>query len=130
MRIQFFGYADPKGFKGFTTNYDGSEIQLPVTLPAIQVSLASSQALLYDGQTLVLFPKPEPLSYPPDEKSRERVSEHIRQAEKKNGDKTLIVLVTATLIDEAGNRINSDADMAFAKNRVPQQPIIWSNAIP
>jgi hypothetical protein len=131
-RTQFFGYADPKGFKGFTTNYDGSEIQLPIALPAIQVSSASVQdALLYDDQTLVLFPKTEQLlDCPPDEKSRERVAEHIRQAEKKDGNKTLVVFVTVTLIDPAGNRLHSDDDMPFAQNAIPPQPLISETVLP
>jgi beta-lactamase regulating signal transducer with metallopeptidase domain len=122
MHIQFFGYADAKGFKGFTTNYPAGKIQLPVVLPAMQVSSASRQALLYDGQTLVLFPRPEPVSYPPDEKSRQRVTEHIREAEKKEGKKTLVAFVTVTLIDPAGNRIHSDDDRSFAQNGIPPQP--------
>lgn len=131
-RTQFFGYADPKGFKSFTTNYNGSEIHLPVTLPAIQVSSASAQdALLYDQQTLVLFPKAEQLlDCPPDQKSRERIAQHIRQAEKQDGNKTLVVLVTVTLIDPAGNRVNSDEDMPFAQNAIPRQPQISSTVMP
>jgi beta-lactamase regulating signal transducer with metallopeptidase domain len=131
-RTQFFGYADPKGFTGFTTNYNGSKIKEPVTLPAVQVSSASAQdALLYDGQTLVLFPKAEQLlDCPPDKKSRERIAQHIRQAEKKDGNKTLVAFVTITLIDPAGNRINSDEDMPFAQNAIPRQPQISSMVMP
>ncbi|HXB58630.1 MAG TPA: M56 family metallopeptidase [Candidatus Acidoferrales bacterium] len=131
-RTQFFGYADPKGFTGFTTNYNGSKIQLPVTLPAIQVSSASVQdALLYDDETLVLFPKTEHLLYcPPDEKSRERVAEHIRQAEKKEGNKTLVVFVTVTLIDPSGNRVHSEDGMPFAQNAIPPQPLISETVLP
>ena len=128
QRTQFFGYAAPKGIKGFTTNYGFGEITLPVTLPAIEKSLASANALLYDGQTLVLFPQPEPVSAAsyPDQKSRELVAAHIQKAEKQNGNKTLVVLVTVTLIDRAGNRFHSDDDMPFAPDAIPVQPQIWS----
>jgi len=131
-RTQFFGYADPKGLKGFTTNYDGGEIQLPVTLPAIQVSSASVQdALLFDDQTLVLLAKTEQLLYcSPDEKFRERVAGHIQQAEKKDGNKTLVVFVTMTLIDPVGNRLHSDDQMSFAQNTIPPQPQISDTVVP
>ena len=130
-RTRFFGYASPKGFRGITTNYNGSKIELPVTLPAIQKISASTQVNLYDGQTLVLLPKPE-ITYNggADEKYRDRIAKSIQEALKKEGNKQLIVLVTATMIDPVGNRVHSDADMAFAKNRVPQQPIIWDSVIP
>ncbi len=121
-RTQFFGYAAPKGIKEVTTNYEGSKITLPVTLPAIQMNTASSQALLYDGQTLVLFPnQPEPLFYPSDEKSQKLVDEHIRQVENQNGHKTLVVFATITLIDPAGNRLHSDKEMSFAQKGPPAQ---------
>ena len=130
-RTEFFGYADPKGIKGITTNWNGSEIKLPVSLPAVQLSSASSQALLYDGQTLVMFPKQQPLMLqsPSDEKSQQRIAKYIQQAEK-NGNKTLVVFITATLIDPVGNRMHSDKDMSFAQNSVPQQPVNWSDSSP
>lgn len=123
-RIQFFGYADTKGLKPVTTNYDGGTITLPMALPAIQMSSATASALLYDNQTLVLFPKwqPQPLFSPTDEKSRKRVLDHIAQAKKKNPGKQLVIFVTVTLIDPAGNRIHSDDEMPFAQNNVPKQP--------
>jgi beta-lactamase regulating signal transducer with metallopeptidase domain len=122
-RTQFFGYAAPKGIKGVMTNYNGEKITLPVALPAIQVSSASASALLYDGQTLVLFPKPDRLLYcAPDKKIQKLVADHISQAEKQYGDKTLVVLVTVTLVDRAGNRVHSDDDMPFAQKGVPPQP--------
>jgi hypothetical protein len=121
--IQFLGYADNKGFTG---NDNGVEIQPPAVLPQFQVtSTPAQEALLYDGQTLVLFPKDgQPLPYLPGEKSRELVTKHIRPAEKKDGNKTLLVFVTTTLIDPAGNRIHSDGQMSFAQNTIPPQPQI------
>jgi hypothetical protein len=36
-------------------------------------------------------------------------------------DKTLVVLVTATLIDPAGNRLHSDKELSFAQTGIPPQ---------
>lgn len=124
--IQFLGYADTKGFKGSTGNYNGGEIKPPAALPQFQVtSTPAQEALLYDGQTLVLFPKEgQPLPYLPGEKSQELVAEHIRPAEKKDSNKTLAVFVTVTMIDRVGNRIHSDKEMPFAQDAIPPQPQI------
>ncbi|HTR43995.1 MAG TPA: M56 family metallopeptidase [Pseudomonadales bacterium] len=125
--IKFYGYADTKGLSpSYATNSDGQKIEMPITIPVFSVGEVMDEGRLYDGQTLVLLPKPQ-FGYNgyTDEKYRDRIIQHIQQAQKKEGDKQLIVLVTATLIDPVGNRVHSDADMAFAKNRVPQQPVIW-----
>ena len=37
-------------------------------------------------------------------------------------DRELLVFITATIVDSAGNRIYSDDEMPFAKNGAPQQP--------
>jgi hypothetical protein len=70
-----------------------------ITAPSVQRNQASAQQAIYDGQTLVLFPA-----------SRQQVQ---------NKDKVLVALVTATLIDEAGDRIHTDDEMSFAQNKVP-----------
>jgi beta-lactamase regulating signal transducer with metallopeptidase domain/tetratricopeptide (TPR) repeat protein len=121
LDVSPFALAD-----GYTINLTASAERIQIKSPAIKINSASTPvALLYDGQTLVLFPKEEqPLPELTDEKSRERAAEQIRQAEKKNGNKTLVVFVTATLIDSVGNRIHSDDEMSFAQNAIPAQPQI------
>ena len=119
--IKFFGYADPQGLPPhYETNYDGRKIEVPAALPAFGIAEAKAQSTLYDGQTLVLLPKPE-YEYNGyfGEEAGKRITQHIHEAEKKDGNRPLIVLVTATLIDAVGNRIHSDAEMSFAQTRVP-----------
>ncbi|HEY4414436.1 MAG TPA: hypothetical protein VGO57_01995, partial [Verrucomicrobiae bacterium] len=36
--------------------------------------------------------------------------------------KNLMIFVTATIVDPAGNRVHSDDDLPFAQNAVPTQP--------
>jgi Flp pilus assembly secretin CpaC len=108
---KFFGYADTTtrnmfGFRSYpherwVTNSAGQKIGLPEILPVQQMNQASAKVTLTDGQTLVLFPKVEP-------QTDERLTKHIAQAEKKNGEKFLVVLITPTFVDYGGNRIHSD----------------------
>lgn len=119
--IKFFGYADPRGLPPhYGTNSDGQKIEIPIVLPAFGIAEEWAEKKLYDGQTLVLLPRPE-FEYRgnADEESRERIEQHIREAEKKEEDKVLIVLVTATLIDSVGNRVHSADEMPFAQAGFP-----------
>jgi hypothetical protein len=59
-------------------------------------------------------------------------SKFLQDAEKKNGtaDKELLVFITAWIVDPAGNRVHSDAEMRQiqekTKNYAPPQPQISS----
>lgn len=121
---KFLGYADAMGLSQDATNSAGAKVTLPVVLPIIQDYRTSTQKNLWDGQTMVLFPVPEPdyLGDESSEKFQKRVANNIGAAEKKESDKTLVVLVTATLIDQAGNRLHSNDEMPFAQKYIPQQP--------
>jgi len=107
--LKFFGYVAPhKNFFGYqypSTNVAnwvstsaGDKITLPDILPVTQPNHVSAQVTVADGETLVLFPKPDAEPDP-------RRARHIAQAEKKNGRKIMVVLVTAEIVDPAGNRV-------------------------
>ena len=110
---QFLGYASPTGLTSQTvTNRNGEKVELPAVLPAAQLNQASTQQALYDGQTLVLFPQPKQEVFNgQDENAQKRVADFIQQARNKDGDKAIIALVTATMINPAGYRIHTDADI-------------------
>ena len=73
---------------------DGKKQWGVTPLPHYRVRKIYTHAILYDGDTLVL-------GNPVDEKGQ--------PAEKPgDGKKHLLVFVTATLIDPAGNRVHSD----------------------
>jgi hypothetical protein len=38
--------------------------------------------------------------------------------------KNLMIFVTATIIDPAGNRVHSDDELPFAQNAIPSQPSV------
>ena len=46
----------------------------------------------------------------------------FRSQSKTISKKNLLVFITPTLIDPAGNRIHSEDEMPFTRDNVPQQP--------
>jgi len=107
---EFLGYADNSGLTpDYATNSAGQKIPLLIILPAFRSNYAAAKTTLADDQTLLLvFPKAEQVLFPELNAERKAsITRHIADAEKKNGEKTVIVLVTATIVDSAGNRIHS-----------------------
>jgi RNA polymerase sigma factor (sigma-70 family) len=105
----FLGYADGSNLlPDYATNSAGEQITLPIYLPAFQIKKAMTNATLADGQTLLLvLSEAEPLSFSKPNTEREaRVAQHIAEAERKNGEKTVLVLVTTDMVDAAGNRLH------------------------
>jgi len=49
------------------------------------------------------------VSFSTDAEGEASVFKHIADEEKRNGEKTTVVLVTAVIVDSAGNRIHADA---------------------
>jgi RNA polymerase sigma factor (sigma-70 family) len=106
---EFLGYADgSKLSPDYATNSAGQQITLPIYLPAFQIKKAMTNATLADGQTLLLvLSEAGPLSSSKPNAEREaRVAQHIAEAERKNGEKTVLVLVTTVMVDAAGNRLH------------------------
>ena len=106
---EFLGYADgSKLLPDYATNSAGQQIPLPINLPAIQIKKAMTSAALADGQTLLLvLSEAEPISFSKPNAEREaRVAQHIAEAERKNGEKTVLVLVTTEMVDATGKRLH------------------------
>ncbi|HEV2328283.1 MAG TPA: M56 family metallopeptidase [Verrucomicrobiae bacterium] len=117
--IDFLGYSSSRGLvPNVTANIVGSDFS-----PVFQASEAALNKNLYDGQTLVLFPKYRVIS---DGKTEDRISEAVKE---KNRDKVEIVFVTATLIDAAGNRLHSDDEVRFAQKYVPSDQFPSSGGV-
>jgi beta-lactamase regulating signal transducer with metallopeptidase domain len=107
--IEFSGYDEPPVEhipKGDTS------VHVPIVLPSFRVRQASAHLNLYDNQTLVF------------EKLHSEVTVGGKEVDAKQNveDKELLVFITVTLVDPAGNRIHSDEEMPFAKDGVPVQP--------
>jgi RNA polymerase sigma factor (sigma-70 family) len=106
---EFLGYADGSNLlPDYATNSAGQPIPLPINLPALQIKKAMTNAVLADGQTLLLvLSGAEPLSFSKPNTEREaRIAQHIAETERKNGEKTVLVLVTTDMVDAVGNRLH------------------------
>jgi Flp pilus assembly secretin CpaC len=94
---EFLGYDQPTNT---TTVYDkaGEKIDLPKSLPKFQVRQAVASVNLWDGQTVVFSGLPEKNYVNGVEVKRKTTA----------SGKELVIFVTATIVDPAGNRIHSD----------------------
>ena len=90
----FLGYANPESSAArFATNSAGQQITLPTILPQFEVKQASAKIAVPDGQTFLLFPK-----------SSSEGNQNSADVEQK----FVVVMITPTLVDSAGNRIHTD----------------------
>jgi hypothetical protein len=94
---------------GYYQLYSSNFLQSPTVLTNFAVRNLISTANVWDNQTLVL-----------------RLPEQFTNKDKKvsdaSPDKELFIIITATIIDPAGNRVHSDDELPFAQNAVPSQP--------
>jgi Flp pilus assembly secretin CpaC len=81
-------------------------------LPDFRIRHVVSTLNLRDGQTAIIGGLPE----------KDYVNGKEVFDKSKSSDKELLVFITVTLVDPAGNRLHSDGDMPFAKNGIPAQP--------
>ena len=104
---EFLGYDAPPG-KLF---YDPGS-NLPVVLPRFSVRRVVTNLNLWDGQTAIIGGLTE---------KKYTLGQGNTEASKA-GDKELLVLITATIVDPAGNRVHTDEEMPFIQKGAPPQP--------
>jgi beta-lactamase regulating signal transducer with metallopeptidase domain len=127
---KFVGYADipTNMLTHWITNSMGEPIGVPNIWPAAEIGYKSAHVNLYDNQTLVLSSiQFEQIRFGlPDEKREKAVADMILSDRKRfhKEDEELLVFVTVTVIDPAGNRIHSDADIPFSQNVIPPQSVL------
>lgn len=93
-------------------NRAGDEFNMPTVSPRFAIRQAVATVNLWDDQTAVISGIPETIN----------VNGSAITGKPKSTDKELLVFITATLIDPAGNRVHSDRDLPFAQKGVPEQP--------
>jgi hypothetical protein len=109
---EFLGYDKPTNSIP-TVISTGAIVDVPAIHPSFHVQQASTQVKLWDGQTVLLkrfssfYPTNVPMSGIPTESFRTDDSRDHRTA-----DKELLVFITVTLVDTAGNRTHSDGEIA------------------
>jgi Flp pilus assembly secretin CpaC len=114
---EFLGY-DTTTNLNVLYNEAGEKVDVPKISPRIRVRQAVATANLWDGQTLVIGG----LTSLPVLATTDKVPLSAQSQSKTNIEKAVLVFITATIVDPAGNRIHTDDELPFAKDGFPVQP--------
>ncbi len=128
---EFLGYDDPGAFVPQATSVSGNGgagLTLSATLPLPRFRLREvvTSVIVWDGQTVVLGG----LITEDITKIKDKVpmlgdlpffGRLFRSESSTSSKKNLMIFVTPTIIDPAGNRYHSDDEMPFAQNAIPPQ---------
>jgi general secretion pathway protein D len=129
---EFLGYDDPGQFVPQAQSVSGGAggAALPITavlpLPHFRVRQVTTSAIVWDGQTIVLgglitenvtkFKDQVPVLG-----DLPLIGRLFRNESSQTMKKNLVIFVTPTIIDPAGNRFHSDDEMPFAQSAFPPQ---------
>jgi type II secretory pathway component GspD/PulD (secretin) len=107
-------------------NAKSEPLTTPTPLPIFRLRQVVTSAVVWDGQTLVLSGGSmafddvgEKLT--PEISGQKGATRLLRPNAPSPQRKSLLVFVTPTIIDPAGNRVHSPEDMPIRKNSVPPQ---------
>lgn len=122
---EFVGYQTPPPIPDVTAGLN--VVQLPVVLPAFTVRQVVTTVNVWDNQTVVIGG----LISSSEQDTKDKVPVigdlpmvgRLFQSQSKNAQKkNLMIFVTATIVDPAGNRVHSDDELPFAQSAIPPQP--------
>ena len=123
----FNGYDTPPNVPSVTGNLN--VVQLPVVLPSFTVRQVVTTVNVWDNQTVVIGG----LISSTIQNSKEQipvigdlpmVGNLFQSSSKTTQKKNLMIFVTATIVDPAGNRLHSDDELPFTQTAIPAQPEI------
>lgn len=108
---EFLGYDEPAAGAGVAAQTGEGAKQIAVPMPRFRVRQMQTQAQIEDGQTLVLggFPVEETRRIKDKASAPDDIpftGQRFRSKPWPSVRKTLLVFVTATIVDAAGNRIH------------------------
>ena len=98
---EFLGYDDPKDFTSKLS--PGERPKDPIPLSRMRVRQITNSAVVLDGQTIVLGNFPDMIT------TRHPDGSETKKPNPSKNAKQLIVFITPTLIDPAGNRVHAEA---------------------
>lgn len=125
--IEFLGY-DTEVARQFRAVVQGLPVQ-DTPLPKFRVRQVATTAVVWDGQTVVLGG----LIAENVKKIREKVpvlgdipflGRLFRSESADSTKRNLIIFVTPTIIDPAGNRVHSEDNLPYDPNRIPEQKTV------
>jgi general secretion pathway protein D len=128
--LEFIGYDNPGQFVPQAQGAAGTTLGVPITaqlpLPHFRIREVATTCDVWDGQTVVLGGLiSETIS-----KTHDKVpmlgdlpffGKLFQSSGSDSTKENLLIFVTPTMIDPAGNPVHTDADLPFAKTTVPPQ---------
>ncbi len=121
----FNGYDIPPNIPAVTGNLN--VVQLPVLLPDFTIRQVVTTVNVWDNQTVVIGG----LISSQVQSTKDKVpiigdvpmfGRLFQSASKQTTKKNLMIFVTATIVDPAGNRAHSDEELPFSQGTIPAQP--------
>jgi general secretion pathway protein D len=138
---EFVGYDDPGQFipqgQSVAGNSIGTTITAQLPLPRTRVRQVTTSAVVWDGQTVVLgglisenvtrYKDKVPLLG-----DLPWLGKLFRSESSQTQKKNLVIFVTPTIIDPAGNRLHLEGTMPFDVNSIPpgQRPVLEGTKAP
>jgi len=124
--VEFNGYESAPSVGSFSTG-GLNVVLLPTALPEFTVREVTTTVNVWDGQTVVLgglidSEITEAKDTVPVLGDVPILGKLFQSTEKSELKRNLMIFVTATIIDPAGNRVHSDDELPFAQNNIPSQP--------
>ncbi len=123
----FNGYDTPPNIPNVTSGLN--VVQLPVVLPDFTIRQVVTTVNIWDNQTVVIGG----LISSSVQSTKDKVPVlgdiplmgRLFQSESKNSiKKNLMIFITATIVDPAGNRVHTDDELPVAQTAIPQQPVV------
>jgi general secretion pathway protein D len=122
---EFNGYDNPPSIPGVNV---ANVVQVPTILPDFIVRQVVTTVNIWDNQTIVLGGLISSSVQSTKDKvpmlgDLPLVGRLFQSQSKISSKKNLMIFVTATIVDPAGNRVHSDDELPFAQSTIPpQQP--------
>ena len=122
---EFSGYDTPPSIPGVNV---ANVVQVPTILPAFTVRQVVTTVNIWDNQTVVLGGLISAQIQSQKDKvpmlgDLPLVGRLFQSQSKISVKKNLMIFVTATIVDPAGNRVHSDDELPFLQSTIPpQQP--------
>ncbi len=124
---EFAGYATPPSIAGVTGGLN--VVQLPVILPDFTVRQVVTTVNIWDNQTIVIGGLISSVTASTKDTvpvlgNLPMVGRLFTSSSKVVAKKNLMIFVTATIVDPAGNRVHSDDELPFTQAAIPTQPAV------
>lgn len=123
----FNGYDTPPTIPNVTSGLN--VVQLPVVLPDFTIRQVITTVNIWDNQTVVIGGLISSTVLSTKDKvpvlgDIPLMGRLFQSQSKSSTKKNLMIFVTATIVDPAGNRVHTDEELPFAQNAIPLQPVV------